>query len=170
MGVESGDDEILRRIGKGTSTALIRAAFQAAKGAGMGTHAHLMIGMPGDTRQSLDKTIRFVRDINPTLVTYGILTAYPGTPLFDSLRQKCPDIDDGTGIDLTQLHTQPLFNQVFCELSNEELSWYVRHAYRSFYLRPSYIWQRLMEIRSFGQFKRYAAAGLKVLRFSGGGE
>jgi len=170
MGVESGDDEVLKRIGKGTRTDVIRQAFAWARQAGLRTHAHLMIGLPGDTRETLDRTIAFVNDIAPTLVTYGILTAYPGTPLFDMLRKKIPEIKDGTDIDLTQLHTQPLFNQAFCSLSNEELKWYVHHAYRSFYLRPGYMLDRLLEIRSLDQFRRYASAGLKVLRFIHGGD
>ncbi|GAB7082224.1 B12-binding domain-containing radical SAM protein [Megalodesulfovibrio paquesii] len=170
MGVESGSDEVLKRIGKGSNTSVIRQAFAWARQAGLRTHAHLMIGLPGDTRETLDRTIAFVNEIAPTLVTYGILTAYPGTPLFDSLRKKHPEIKDGTDIDLTQLHTQPLFNKAFCTLSNEELQWYVRHAYRSFYMRPSYIWERLKEVRSLEQFRRYVNAGVKVLRFSRGGD
>ena len=170
MGVESGNDEILKRIGKGTETDLIRRVFTWTKEAGIRSHAHMMIGLPGDTRQTLDKTIAFISEIKPSLVTYGILTAYPGTPLFESLRKKCPEIGDGTDIDLTSLHTQPLFNQAFCSLTNDELTWYVRHAYRSFYFRPGYIWERMKDVRDLGQLKRYAKAGIKVLRFASGGE
>ncbi|MFU2207875.1 B12-binding domain-containing radical SAM protein [Solidesulfovibrio sp. C21] len=170
MGVESGNDEVLKRIGKGSSVEVIRQAFAWAQEVGLRTHAHMMIGLPGDTTETLDRTIAFINEIAPTLVTYGILTAYPGTPLFDSLRRKIPEIKDGTDIDLTQLHTQPLFNQAFCSLSNERLQWYVRHAYRSFYLRPRYLLDRLLEIRNPSQFNRYARAGLKVLRFARGGD
>jgi anaerobic magnesium-protoporphyrin IX monomethyl ester cyclase len=170
MGVESGNDDILKRIGKGLRTDAIRRAFDWARNAKLRTHAHVMIGLPGDTRETLDSTIAFVKEITPTVVTYGILTAYPGTPLFDTLRKKIPEIKDGTDIDLTMLHTQPLFNQAFCSLSNDVLQWYVRHAYRSFYLRPRYIMDRLQEIHSFEQLSRYIHAGLKVLRFASGGD
>lgn len=170
MGVESGDDEVLKRIGKGSRTDTIRRAFDWARKAKLRTHAHMMIGLPGDTRETLDRTIAFVNELSPTLVTYGILTPYPGTPLFDVLKKKFPAIKDGTDIDLTMLHTQPLFNHAFCSLSNGELQWYVRHAYRSFYLRPHYVLDRLLEIRNMGQLKRHIRAGIKVLRFAGGGD
>lgn len=170
MGVESGVDQVLKNIGKGTNVEIIEQAFVWAREARLSTHAHLMIGLPGDTRETLDQTLRFVKKIAPTMVTFGILTAYPGTPLFRSLRKKCPDIGDGTRIDLTKLHTQPLFNHVFCSLSNEELTWYIRHAYRSFYFRPYYLWQRLGDLRNWGRLRRYSRAGINVLKFALGGD
>jgi radical SAM superfamily enzyme YgiQ (UPF0313 family) len=170
FGVESGVQGLLDNIKKGITIEEIRQTFSWAHKAKIDTHAHMMIGIPGETKDTLKTTVRFVKQIDPTIVTFGILTPYAGTSIFNELKQKFPEVSDGTSCDLSRLHTYSFYNEYFTDLSPEELSGYIRKVYRSFYLRPGYIFKWLKRMSSLDEFKRVILAGTQVFSFSFGGE
>ena len=139
FGVESGVQEILDRSNKGIRIEQTKQTFQWAKEVGINTHAHLMIGMPGETEATVKRTIEFVKEIDPTTATFGILTPYPGTPLFEQVAEKHPAIKENFSLNLEMLHSQGFYNETFCELTDKELQYWEKRAHREFYLRPSYI-------------------------------
>lgn len=165
FGVESGVQEILDNIKKDISIGEIRNTFSWAHEIGMDTHAHLMVGMPGDTQENIARTIQFVKDLNPTVVTFGICTVYPGTELFDIVKNKYPEIGDGSESNLGRLHTEGFYNHVFTSLSNEALAKNIRRLYGAFYLRPAYILKWIMKLGSLDELKRVALAATEVLDF-----
>jgi len=166
FGVESGVQEILDNVKKGIKVETTRKNFKEAKEVGIDTHAHIMLGIPGETKETIEKTIKFVKEIDPTTVTFGICTPYPGTKLFEEVVKEHPEIMDGSSQDLSKIHETAFFNQYFTDLDPEELKEYVKKAYRSFYFRPSYILKWLMKIRSIDELKRVILAGLNVFSFS----
>ncbi len=165
LGVESGVQELLDNVKKGIKIEQTEQVFKWAHEVGIDTHAHMMIGIPGETKDTIEQTIKFITKIEPTIVTFGILTPYPGTPLFDDLREHGFEFGDGTCIDLSKLHTHSFYNEKFTSLSSEELQGYIRKVYRKFYLRPSYIWKWLRRINSLDELKRVVLAGTNVLGF-----
>ena len=166
FGVESGVQEILDRVKKGIKIEETREAFVWANEVGIDTHAHVMLGLPGETRETIDRTIKFVKEIRPTTASFGICTPYPGTPLFEEVTKENPQIRDGSTADLSSLHTKGFFNEIFVDLGKGELEKSVRRAYRNFYLRPSYLLSRLKEIKSRNDVKRNVIAGLKIFDFT----
>ena len=166
FGVESGVQEILDNVRKGYRVEQAYETFRWAKEAGLYTHAHVMLGMPGDSVETVEETIRVVKELDPTTVTFGICTPYPGTPLFDEVTRKFPQIKDGTVSDLSKLHVQGLFNEHYTGMSREELEASVQRAYRAFYLRPGYVLKMLRQIRGIGDIMRMAIAATNVLDFS----
>ena len=166
FGIESGVQEILDGMRKGYKLEQAYKVFEWAKKAGIKTHAHTMIGNPGDTRETIEKTIDFVLKLDPTTATFGICTPYPGTPLFEMVRAKWPEIGDGSASDLSKLHVEGLFNELYTSLKKEELGKLVRHAYRKFYLRPSY-WLKAAywQLRGVDDIKRLSIAATNVLDF-----
>lgn len=165
FGVETGVQQLLDNVRKGQTIEQTEQIFKWAHEVGIDTHAHMMIGMPGETRETIEKTINFVLKIDPTIVTFGICTPYPGTQLFKELKQHHPELGDGTEMDLSKLHTHSYYNEYFTSLSADELQKYIRKVYRKFYLRPSYIWRWLKRIKSLDEFKRVILAGTNVLGF-----
>ena len=165
LGVESGVQELLNNVKKGIKIEATEQVFRWAHEVGLDTHAHMMIGIPGETKNTIETTIKFIKKIDPTIVTFGILTPYPGTPLFDDLREHHPEFGDGTCMDLSKLHTHSFYNEHFTSLSSEELQKYIRKVYRKFYLRPSYIWRWLKRVKSLDELKRVILAGTNVLGF-----
>ncbi len=166
FGVESGVQKILDNIKKGITVEETRQTFRWAHEVEIDTHAHLMIGMPGETRETMNHTLRFIKEIDPTIITAGICTPYPGTGLFEEVRKKYPQIGDGSQCDLQDLHTKSFYNEAFTALSNEELSRNIRRFYRNFYLRPSYLLKWIKRIRSLDELKRVTIAGTNIFSFS----
>lgn len=166
IGVESGSQQILDNIKKDITLDMIRKTFKNAKSVGIRTHAHMMLGCPGENPETINRTMKFVNEINPTTVTYGIMTPYPGTEVFELLVQKLGDnFGDGTEWELDMVHTHPYHNELFTELNGIDLSKMLRVAYRKFYLRPSYIIGRLKSIKNFNLLKTELKSGLAVIAF-----
>lgn len=165
FGVESGSQKILENIKKGITLEETRQTFRWAHEVGLDTHAHLMLGTPGETAETIEETIRFIKEIEPTIITCGICTPYPGTQLFEEVKAKHPEIGDGSQCDLSRLHTKSFYNEVFTELTPEELSAGVRRVYRKFYLRPGYLLKWLFRIKSIDEFRRVTLAGTQVFDF-----
>lgn len=170
FGVESGVQEVLDRSKKGIRVEQTRKTFKWAKEVGIDTHAHIMLGMPGDSNETIKRTIDFALEIEPTTVTFGVCTPYPGTPLFEEVKKRYPEIKDGTAVDLSVLHTKGLFNEIYTDLKRDELEKWIIKAYRKFYLRPGYWIKTLRRIKSIEDLKRFIIAATNVLSFSISGD
>ncbi len=131
----------------------------------MNTHAHVMLGLPGENIHTIKKTIGFIKELDPTTATFGVCTPYPGTPLYKEVLEKAPELKDGSNIDLAKLHISGHYNQFFTDLAPKELENYIRIAYRSFYFRPNYIIKWLIRIKNINQIKRVVLAGTKIFQF-----
>lgn len=86
FGVESGDDDILRAIRKGITTATVVRALEWAKELGLRTACNFMLGFPQETPEHVERTLRFMERIAPLVdafSTLGVLTPFPGTPLYE---------------------------------------------------------------------------------------
>lgn len=79
LGVETGDEQALRRMGKGTDLKAIYTACAAARKAGVTFGTFLLIGQPDETPESIRKTIDIAVKVNPDLPMFGLMTPYPGT-------------------------------------------------------------------------------------------
>ncbi|MGR3173269.1 MAG: B12-binding domain-containing radical SAM protein [Candidatus Scalindua sp.] len=170
FGIESGVQHILDKMKKGYQIEQAYKVFEWLHEVGINTHTHVMIGNPGDTVETVNRTIEFVKELDPTTATFTICTPYPGTPMFDEVVRKFPDIGDGTLSDLSKLHVEGLFNEHYANMSREEVEMGVKRAYRAFYLRPTYFLKTLKQIRSIDDIKRISIAATNILDFSIRGE
>lgn len=168
FGVESGSEEVLKNIEKDATLDRARQAFQWAKDVGLDTHAHCMIGMPGETEATMQHTLDFLLELEPTTMTCTICTPYPGTPLFERVLKAHPEIGDGSQWDLAELHTKTFYNEAYTNVSNDALSWWVRHIYRRFYLRPAYLVRTFGRLQSGEELRRVMRAARYVVGFAFG--
>lgn len=83
MGVESGDEEILKTIGKAITIEQVRSAVRVIKGAGISLGIYFILGHPRETRQTLKKTVRLAAELNTDTIAVGIMVPYPGTRVHD---------------------------------------------------------------------------------------
>jgi radical SAM superfamily enzyme YgiQ (UPF0313 family) len=83
MGVESGDDEILKTIGKDISTDQARRAVAIIKKAGISLGTYYILGHPGETVDTLKKTVDLAVELNTDTIAVGLMVPYPGTRIFD---------------------------------------------------------------------------------------
>lgn len=168
FGIESGVQQILNNIRKGTTIQQAKNVFKWCKKYKMETHAHTMLGCPGETWQTINQTIKFLKELGPTTLTCGAYTPYPGTPIFEFVKKKVPEIGDGSKCDLSKVHNVGFYSDTFCNLSNEEVGKAVKKMYKDYYLRPSYILKTLLRIKSPSELRRIIMAGLNVLSFTSG--
>jgi len=94
VGVESGNNEMLRVVRKGFTIERARAAATLIRKHGIRLEAFFMVGFPQETVDSLDDTIREIKTFPCDSVSYSIFTPYPGTELFDYCRERGIVSDD----------------------------------------------------------------------------
>ena len=85
FGIESGDPDVLEHCRKGITLDLAERAVKLCHGLGLETELGFILGLPGETRQSLENTRRFAARLRPysTLANFAILTPFPGTQVYD---------------------------------------------------------------------------------------
>lgn len=166
FGVETGNADMLVRYKKGTTLEQAEFTFAKAREIGIDTHAHIIFGGPGETLETIEETRRFVKKLRPSTVTFGILTPYPGTEIFEMVADAFPEIKDGTGSTMANLHTEGFYSDALCGLTGDELSKEIVHSYRDFYLRPGYVLDRLKGIRSLEELMINSIGGANVIQFA----
>lgn len=158
-GVESGDQEILANLKKGTDLDQSRKAILNSKKAGLETRAFFMLGNPGETEESIEKTIRFAIELDPDIALFNITTPFPGTEMFRWADEHGHLITkDWSRYDCSE----PLMN--LPTISPEEIKFYYKQAFKRFYLRPSYIVKRLLKLRSLTDIEMAVNSLIGVLR------
>lgn len=140
FGIESGDQRILDKVGKGSKLAEIRRAVLLAERAGLETFGFFILGLLGETEKSMAKTINFAKSLPLSTAKFDVCIPYPGTDYYQKLKAQNRILtQDWSAYCLHQVD-KPLFE-------HEDLSWatlrrYYRRAFREFYLRPAYLWNR----------------------------
>lgn len=134
LGVESADQQHLDNLNKRVTIDRIKKTFEITRELDVRTIASAVLGMPGDTRQSIKNTINFVKSLNPTYAVFSLATPYPGTDFYiKASKQNLIKVNDWSKYTLLS----PVLETVDCSL--EELKSLQKQAFRDFYLRPSYI-------------------------------
>jgi len=159
FGVESGDDDVLRKIGKEITTAQITATFEAAKRAGMDTIGFFIIGHPFDTVETMRETIDFAIRLDPTYAQFTMSTPLPGTALWDWVERHGTSLFGGDVTRLNFLGGSPHFETQ--HFTGKDAAAMYRLAYRRFYLRPRYLWKKLRSLRSLND----VIVGIRGLRY-----
>ncbi|MCP4592664.1 MAG: radical SAM protein [bacterium] len=147
FGVESGDDEILRNIRKPIDREQTRAAIRLAQKVGLEVRATFMLGNPGETVESMQRTTSYALELDPDLAVFNITTPYPGTQMFEWAKQNgYLNTEDWSDYELSgAIMTLPT-------VSPEKISEQYNRAHRVFYNRPIMFWRRLMRIRNLSHF------------------
>ncbi|MBC7224152.1 MAG: radical SAM protein [Anaerolineae bacterium] len=141
FGVESGNQEILDSIiHKQLTLDQVRAAFRAAKKVGMETIGFFIIGMPGETEETMEDTIRFAIELDPLVANFSMATPFPGTELYEIVKREgrilAEDWDD-----FLFYEGKARFEMPGLPAELVERKW--REAYRRFYMRPKRILRTL---------------------------
>lgn len=149
FGVESGNQDILNNMKKGTTLKQIENAYAISKKHGMETWGFFIIGTPKDTKESIMDTINFAKKINPDIAKFHILKPFPKTEVFDELNKK--GLITEYDYSLYGMHTKPAHRLE--TLDENDLINLKKLAYREFYLRPSKILSHVLRMRSFERLK-----------------
>jgi radical SAM superfamily enzyme YgiQ (UPF0313 family) len=160
FGIESGDDTILKNLKKSTDLAKAKKALQWANKAGIKTQCSFMLGNPGDTRQTIEKTINFAIGLKPVIVLFYILTPYPGTEAYDIyMKGKREQLDWSSFV---MSNARPLIE--LDGLTKDDLKALIKRAYRRFYMRPSQLMRMAIRIEGWPELKVYIKGGMGLLK------
>lgn len=145
FGVETGDEQMIIKIDKHVDHNTIRQAFKNAKAAGIETIGFFIIGLPGDTRETMQKTINFAVELDPMIANFSMMTPYPGTIVYEQVKQGgrflVQDWEDYVFFDQKARYEMG-------DLTAELMEEMYRKAYRQFYWRPKYV-MRAMSRKDF---------------------
>ena len=137
VGFESGDATILRNIKKGATIEQAIAFTKNCRRLGFKIHGAFQIGLPGETRETIEKTMRFAMELDPQTIQVSISHPYPGTELYQHLK------DQGYFLSMTMTdelgHQLPNFQ--YPGLSREEILKAVEDFYARYYFRPRIIFR-----------------------------
>jgi len=136
FGVESGNQEILNRIGKACTLAQARDAFKHARRLGLETVAFFMMGNPGETIETMEDTIRFAAELDPDFVQFTPAVPYPGTPLYEIVRSQGKLTT--TSWDAYGSYTKEGYFELG-KVNPKLVGRMIKRGYRSFYLSGRYI-------------------------------
>lgn len=144
MGVESVDQNQLDSMDKGITVPKIENAFKMSRKLGIRTIASVALGMPGDTKKIMNKTIKFVHKLKPNYAIYSLSTPYPGTRFYkESFEKNLIKVKDWSKYTLIS----PILETADCSL--KDLRKMQTKAFIKFYLRPHYL---LSQFRQDGTY------------------
>ena len=161
IGVESGDPEVLRRIGKHIDLDQVRRTCRAVRRAGLMLKTFFILGSPGETEASIERTIRLAIDLKAHYPVFSLMTPFPGTRLWQEA-ERCGSFDRNDLARLLIAGSDPAF--VPHGLTAERLLARQNEAFRRVYLTPGMIGRQLAAIRCAEDVVKLARAGLAFLR------
>jgi hopanoid biosynthesis associated radical SAM protein HpnJ len=137
VGFESGDDQILRNIKKGATVEMARTFAKNCKKVGIRVHGDFIIGLPGETPETIERTIEFAKELDSETIQVSIAHAYPGTELYDQLnRKQIPIIET-----MTDSHGHQVPHIEYPRLSRQDMMSAVNRFYDEYYFRPRVVWR-----------------------------
>ena len=163
-GIESGTSKVLEILKKGISLEQAKYIFDITRKYGIKILAYFMIGNPNETLEDILKTYEVMKELKPDYVHLTILTPFPGTEIYSNAIEKGiieKDVWQEFAKHPSNDFVPPHWGEVF---TREELNDLLIKGYKSFYIRPSYVFKRIMDVRSFKELKKKASAAFKVFK------
>jgi len=140
VGYESGDEQILRNIKKGATIDMARRFTENCHKLGLTVHGDFIVGLPGETRETLLNTIKFAKELDVETIQVSIAHAFPGTEFYDFAKKnnlvsiKMADMADAEGHQLPNVIYPGI-------LEKDELVEWVERFYGEYYFRPKAAWR-----------------------------
>jgi len=163
VGYESGNQQILHNIKKGLLVEVARRFSRDCRELGIVVHGTFILGLPGETRETIQETLKFAKEVNPHTIQVSLAAPYPGTFLYKQAKENgwfASDVDllteDGTQI-------APLN---YPHLGHTEIFDSVEDFYKKFYFRPSKIAEIVKEmLTSRDMLVRRLREGVEFFQF-----
>ncbi len=163
-GIESASQKVLNRARKGINLAKIERGLCWAEEAGIGNWGYFIIGLPGETKETIEETIRLAKQLPLDLALFHIAVPYPGTDFFEEAKERGWlrmkrwedfDMDEHTVLE-------------YPHLSAEQLEKAARRAFRKWALRPGPVLTYLKSANSLHTLKSFLSIGWQHLNWMRG--
>lgn len=147
FGFESGSQMILDLMKKKVALEKAEEAVKLVKKAGIQTAGNFMLGNIGETKETMRQSINLAKKLNTDTMAFFVASPYPGTEFYQIAKEKGYFRKDFEWKDFTLVSNNlPPLN--LPGLPAEEILKWQKRAYREYYLRPRYILQKILSLRS----------------------
>jgi anaerobic magnesium-protoporphyrin IX monomethyl ester cyclase len=170
FGIESGNNDVLKRIHKGTTVERIRSAVAMTREAGIKAGGYFMLGLPADTPATMQQTIDLAVSLKLDFAQFGIAVPYPGSEWYAELKKDgiLPSTAEEERLTWEHYASHAAFtglDPVYTPkgLSAAQLVGFQRRAIRTYYLRPREI-VRYCKRLSWGNLAALVRAALSLFR------
>ena len=137
VGYESGDPQILKNIKKGATVEMAQRFTANCKKLGLLVHGDFIIGLPGETGETIRRTVDFAKRLDTDTIQVSIAHPYPGTEFYDyAKKNNLLTIDS-----MTDEAGHQLPNIIYPGLDRAELVDWVERFYGEYFFRPRVIWR-----------------------------
>ncbi len=168
VGYESGDTQVLKNIKKGATVDMARRFTENAHKLGLTIHGDFIVGLPGESRQTLRNTIDFAKRLDVETIQVSIAHPYPGTEFYDYVKKNNLITIDS----MTDESGHQLPNIIYPGLNRGELVEWVERFYGEYYFRPKAAWRVVKHAvvnndipRLYKEAREYLALRSKRKRF-----
>jgi len=165
FGIESGVGRLLNTVEKGAAVEQAESAVRLSKEAGLFVRATFILGLPGETIEDSEATIRFSRRLPLDQVRFALATPFPGTKLWEIAKTEgSVEIDDWMRLSSMGGYREDELFYVPQGRSSEELKKLQRRANFGFYFRPRIMAGFISRIRSFDELGEYTRGAWGLLK------
>ncbi len=172
VGYESGDPQILKNIKKGATVDMARRFTADARKVGIKVHGDFIVGLPGETRDTIRRTIDFAKELDTETIQVSVAHPYPGTEFYSYVEQNGLITIDA----MTDEGGHQLPNITYPGLDRAELMHWVERFYDEYYFRPKAAWRIVRNAmfdsnerrRLFKEAREYLALRAKRKKFIAG--
>ncbi len=160
FGLESGDDQVLRHLGKNNTVIQNKEAVLLAKKAGLSVRADFLVGSPWETRETFRKTIEFAKSLPLDFAHFNKFVPYPGTKIHNDLVANGRHFDFDKGSYINNHSDFVYFPE---KINKQEYAEFLNSAYKEFYLRPGYILRKTFSLRTASELMGQIKGLLSIL-------
>jgi anaerobic magnesium-protoporphyrin IX monomethyl ester cyclase len=163
-GLESGSEEVLKRARKGTNPTRIRQAITWSHNAGIKNWGYFIIGLPGETVDTIGQTIALAKSIPVDIALFHIATPYPGTPFYyEAVANGWIKMNQWEDYDM---YSHTVLN--YPHLSSQQLEYWAKRAAREWSLRPGPMMTFLKGAANPDTLSSLLRIGLNHVKWMGG--
>jgi anaerobic magnesium-protoporphyrin IX monomethyl ester cyclase len=149
LGIEVGDDAVLDGLNKRFVVNESRTAIELCRKVGVQTVGFFMVGVPGDTPKSIERTIELARELQLDFAKFTVFVPYPGTTDYNNLKAQGKLQGDEEWTRYTSYPTRDNPPVYLPEgMTVDDMMRMHRRAFRRVYARPSAVWRHLVQIRT----------------------
>lgn len=164
FGVESGNEEILKSTQKKINKDQIVKAFRLMKKHNIESRASFILGLPGETKETVLETIDFAKEIDPDYASFSIAIPYPGTELYDvASRANLIHSNDWNSYVQTVGFTDSKLAYCPDHISEQELKELQKYAFKSFYFRKTAIYNKFRALLKSRDISRYFYLAKRII-------
>jgi len=159
-GIESANEQILKRAAKGYRLEQAPRALKWAHEAGIKNWGYFIVGLPGETVETIQQTIAFAKGLPLDIALFHIAAPYPGTPFFfDVLENNW--FRPGTQWEAVDMDRSTVLD--YPGLTAEQMEYWQKRAFREWAFRPGPIWTYIKSINGPQVLRSAIEIGLSTL-------